>query len=79
MTTPNTPPAPDAAAQGSHQWILTLELPGRAAATQYGTWNPYPGSTRHDVSVAIRQHVTNRFPDLERATVALFALEPNQL
>ncbi|WP_053627370.1 hypothetical protein [Streptomyces sp. XY511] len=79
MTTPNTPPPPDAATQGSHQWILTLELPGRAAATQYGTWNPHPGSTRHDVFVAIRQHVTNRFPDLERATVAFFALEPNQL
>lgn len=55
MTTPNTPPAPDAAAQGSHH------------------------STRHDVFVAIRQHVTSRFPDQERATVAFFALEPNQL
>ncbi|MFE0577951.1 hypothetical protein [Streptomyces sp. NPDC058874] len=79
MTTTNTPQAPDAAAQGSHQWILTLELPGRAAATQYGTWNPVPGATRHDVFVAIRQHVTSRFPELERATVAFFALEPNQL
>ncbi|WP_053627392.1 hypothetical protein [Streptomyces sp. XY511] len=80
MTTPNSHAAPDAAApQGSHQWILTLELPGRAAATQYGTWNPVPGSTRHDVFVAIRQHVTGRFPELERATVAFFALESNQL
>ncbi|MFE6835267.1 hypothetical protein ACFVFI_10600 [Streptomyces sp. NPDC057705] len=75
---PNT--APDSAAQqGSYQWILTLELPGRVAATQCGTWNPVPGSTRHDVFVAIRQYVTSSFPDLERATVAFFALEPNQL
>ncbi|MFF9055366.1 hypothetical protein ACF09Z_29965 [Streptomyces erythrochromogenes] len=70
---------PHAAPQGSHQWILTLELPGRAAATEYGTWNPDPGATRHDVFVAVRRHVTRQFPELERATVVFFSFEPNQL
>ncbi|MEU6401053.1 hypothetical protein ABZ867_29265 [Streptomyces cinnamoneus] len=70
---------PDAAPQGSHQWVLTLELPGRAAANEYGTWNPDPGASRHDVFVAVRQQVTRQFPELERAIVVFSSFEPNQL
>ncbi|MGW4687694.1 hypothetical protein ACWEPM_22725 [Streptomyces sp. NPDC004244] len=80
MTTPNAhTAAPDAASQGSYQWILTLDLPGRAAATQYGTWNPHPGETRLDVFLAIKQEITRRHPELSGAVVSFFSLEPNQL
>ncbi|WP_405532085.1 hypothetical protein OG592_30660 [Streptomyces avidinii] len=72
-------PAPASGVQGSHHWILTLELPGRAAATQYGTWNPHPGATRSDVFLAIRQEISRRHPELSSAVVSFFSLEPNQL
>ncbi|MFF4430620.1 hypothetical protein ACFYZ4_15795 [Streptomyces sp. NPDC001513] len=80
MTTQNaqtTTPTP--AAQGSHFWVLTLELPGRAAMTQSSTYTPPVGATRYDAYQAIRQHVTAGHPEMERATTMFFALEPNQL
>ncbi|WP_327300783.1 hypothetical protein [Streptomyces goshikiensis] len=80
MTTQNTQtttPAP--AAQGSHFWVLTLELPGRAAMTQSGAYTPPAGMTRNDVYLALRQHVTADHPEMARATTMFFALEPNQL
>ncbi|MFD4863692.1 hypothetical protein [Streptomyces sp. NPDC058412] len=82
MTTRNaqtTTPAPDRAEQGSHHWVLTLVLPGRAAATQYGTLTPAPGATRYDTFLTIRQYVVDEYPELTGATVVFFALEANQL
>ncbi|MFD3870373.1 hypothetical protein [Streptomyces sp. NPDC058623] len=80
MTTQNaqtTIPAP--AAQGSHFWVLTLELPGRAAMTQNGTYTPPVGMTRYDAHQAIRQYVIADHPEMARATTVFFALESNQL
>lgn len=67
------------APQGSHHWVMTLEVPGRMTVTQSGTWNPAPGSTRHDVFTAIRHELASRNVGLGNANVMFFALEPNQL
>ncbi|MFD3544457.1 hypothetical protein ACFWUW_02365 [Streptomyces sp. NPDC058655] len=72
-------PAPAPSEQGSHHWVLTLEIPGRAAATKFGTWTPHPGATRLDVFLAIRQKITCQYPELTNATVGFFSLESNQL
>ncbi|MEU3772025.1 hypothetical protein AB0F11_02200 [Streptomyces sp. NPDC032472] len=80
MTAQNAQPSTATpATQGSFHWVLTLEVPGRITATQFGTWNVRPGSTRHDVFLAIRQEVAGRYPELANANVMFFALEPNQL
>ncbi|MFF3018364.1 hypothetical protein [Streptomyces sp. NPDC057939] len=79
MTTPHAQTtAPVPASQGSHFWVLTLELPGRAAMTQNGTYTPPTGTTRYDAFQAIRQYVTADHPEMERATTMFFALEANQ-
>ncbi|MFI0736838.1 hypothetical protein ACH4PU_01835 [Streptomyces sp. NPDC021100] len=77
MTTQNT--APSNPPQGSHHWIITLELPGRSSVTGSGTWTPPAGSTRHDVFTAIKSDITRQHPGLTTANVVFFALEPNQL
>ncbi|MFE3992967.1 hypothetical protein ACFXPW_14985 [Streptomyces goshikiensis] len=80
MSTSNTQTtAPAQAAQGSHFWVLTLELPGRAALTQGGAYTPPAGMTRNEAYLALRQHVTADHPEMARATTMFFALEPNQL
>ncbi|UQX00905.1 hypothetical protein [Streptomyces sp. RerS4] len=68
-----------AASQGSHMWVLTLEMPGRAMTTQYGTWTPPAGSSRFDVFMAIRGHVAAQQPEMAGANTIFFSLEPNQL
>ncbi|MFH8891246.1 hypothetical protein ACWGHM_04400 [Streptomyces sp. NPDC054904] len=68
-----------AAPQGSHHWVMTLELPGRAMQTTFGTWTPPQGATRHDAFMAIKANVATQQPEMERANVVFFALEPNQL
>ncbi|MEU9159052.1 hypothetical protein AB0D29_02020 [Streptomyces sp. NPDC048424] len=78
MTTQNTPSLPEEGEQGSHYWIITLELPDRVAATQSGTCTPAPGWTRHDMYRAIRRDLISECPKLGNATVAFFSLEPNQ-
>ncbi|MFD9572902.1 hypothetical protein ACFWBI_24040 [Streptomyces sp. NPDC059982] len=79
MTTQNVRTAvPAPVAQGSYLWVLTLELPGRAAMTQSGTYTPPPGTTRYDAFQALRQHVTASHPEMARANTMFFALEPNQ-
>ncbi|GGR40841.1 hypothetical protein [Streptomyces netropsis] len=70
---------PAAQTQGSHHWIITLELPGRLTSSLYGTWTPPAGATRHDVFTAIKNHITSANPDLTGANTMFFALEPNQL
>ncbi|MFF3090669.1 hypothetical protein ACFVRB_37340 [Streptomyces nojiriensis] len=76
MTTQN---AQTSAGQGSHHWVLTLELPGRAAMTQSGTYTPPAGTTRYDAYLVLRLHVTADHPEMARATTMFFALESNQL
>ncbi|MFE9802759.1 hypothetical protein ACFYP6_28450 [Streptomyces goshikiensis] len=80
MTTQNAQtPAAASTSQGSHHWVLTLELPGRAAMTQSGTYTPPAGTTRYDAYQALRRYVAADHPEMSRANVMFFTLEPNQL
>lgn len=65
--------------QGSHHWILTLELPGRATSSNFGTLTPLPGWTRMDAFTAIKEHVAQQNPEMAGANTVFFSLEPNQL
>ncbi|MFJ8161178.1 hypothetical protein ACIRBY_09605 [Streptomyces sp. NPDC096136] len=67
------------AAQGSHMWVLTLEMPGRGMSTQYGTWTPPAGATRYDVFIVLRDHIVAQQPQMASANCVFFSLEPNQL
>ena len=60
-------------------WILTLEVPGLASLTRYGTWNAEPGSTRSTIFNQIRGAVAQDHPELTRANTVFWSLEPNQL
>ncbi|SEE97269.1 hypothetical protein SAMN05428954_4898 [Streptomyces sp. 2112.3] len=71
--------SPTAKPQGSHHWVMTVELPGRAMNTRYGTWTPPQGATRHDVFLAIKTDIARNNPEMATANVVFFALEPNQL
>ncbi|GLW00303.1 hypothetical protein [Streptomyces lavendulae] len=73
MTSQNAPQ------QGSHHWILTLQIPGEVTVTDSGTWTPPAGATRYDVFAAIRTYVIAQHPPLSRANTLFFSLEPNQL
>ncbi|MFF4011451.1 hypothetical protein [Streptomyces sp. NPDC001717] len=68
-----------AAEQGSHMWVMTLEKPGRGMTTQYGTWTPPAGATRHDVFAALRGHIVAEHPEMASANTIFFSLEPNRL
>jgi hypothetical protein len=65
--------------QGSHHWVMTVELPGLQTYSAYGTWTPPAGATRHDVFMAIKKKIATEHPELATANVMYFALEPNQL
>ncbi|MEU1312186.1 hypothetical protein ABZ419_25270 [Streptomyces cinnamoneus] len=65
--------------QGSHHWVMTVELPGHMTYSTYGTWTPPAGATRHDVFMAIKEQISKNNPELASANVMFFALEPNQL
>ncbi|GAA5615821.1 hypothetical protein CP981_11205 [Streptomyces platensis] len=65
--------------QGTHHWVITVELPGRAMQTLYGTYTPPAGATRHDVFLAIKNDLAQQSPEMARANVVFFALELNQL
>lgn len=77
QTTTTAAPAP--AAQGSHHWVLTLEMPGRGMTTQFGTWTPPAGATRFDAFGALRSHIVAQHPEMASANTVFFSLEPNQL
>ncbi|MBY8888045.1 hypothetical protein K7472_24855 [Streptomyces sp. PTM05] len=72
-TTPSDP-----ASQGTHQYVITLEIPGSVSGTYFGTCSPVD-STRHDVFTDLRRQIALDNPDLARGNVVFFALEPNQL
>ncbi|MGX2994528.1 hypothetical protein JNUCC64_09555 [Streptomyces sp. JNUCC 64] len=65
--------------QGSHQYVLTLDLPGRAMSTWTGTLTPGTNDTRHDVYRWLRDQITADNPTFTTGTVTFFSLEPNQL
>ncbi|MFE6714874.1 hypothetical protein [Streptomyces sp. NPDC057695] len=67
------------APQGTHHYVLTLDLPGRMATTWTGTLTPGTTDTRHDIYGLLRRHITAEIPEYSRANVVFFALEPNQL
>ncbi|MGS2588465.1 hypothetical protein [Streptomyces hebeiensis] len=69
--------APAVRRQGTHHYVLTLDLPGRVAGTWYGTYTPAPGATRHDVFMALQEQARRDNPELARANVVFFALERN--
>ncbi|GAA5615648.1 hypothetical protein CP981_17540 [Streptomyces platensis] len=65
--------------QGTHQWVITLEKPGRVSGSWYGAYTPPAGATRHDVFTVLKSGIEAENPELAGATVIFFALEPNQL
>ncbi|MFF1476265.1 hypothetical protein ACFVYD_01525 [Streptomyces sp. NPDC058301] len=67
------------ASQGSHHWVMTVELPGLAMQTLFGTCTPPQRATRHDVFMAIKSDIAQQDPEMARANVLFFSLEPNQL
>jgi hypothetical protein len=81
MTSTTTPATGQPSGQGSHHWVLTLQVPRLTSVSGQGTWTPPPGATRQDVFEAIRAHLARQAPGmgLERANVLFFSLEPNQL
>jgi hypothetical protein len=79
--TSTTTPGGQPSGQGSHHWVMTLQVPGQGTAHGNGTWTPPPGATRQDVFEAIKARLVSQAPGmgLERGNVLFFALEPNQL
>ncbi|MEU0667812.1 hypothetical protein ABZ508_16640 [Streptomyces lavendulocolor] len=71
--------APAATGQGSHHYVLTLELPGRMSSTWSGTITPAAGASRHDVFMALRNQIGDQHPGLSTGNVVFFSLEPNGL
>jgi hypothetical protein len=65
--------------QGSHFFLMTLEVPGYASFTTDGTFTPPAGATRQDVYTHLRDYVTEDKPDMRGANVTYFLLEPNHL
>lgn len=78
MTT-TTETAPE---QGTHQYLLTLQIPmggGFSISTWSGTYTPAPGTTRHDAYLALRDSIARAHPQFADASVLFFDLQPNQL
>jgi hypothetical protein len=66
-------------AQGTHHYVLTLEMPGRASGSWYGTVTPSPNATRHDVLTHLMGQIRSENPEFTRANVIFFSFEPNQI
>lgn len=65
--------------QGTHHYVLTLEVPGYSSVTLEGTVTPPLGATRSDVYQRLRGDVTAHDARMAKGTVLFFSLEPNQL
>ncbi|MFB7867333.1 hypothetical protein [Streptomyces sp. NPDC056069] len=74
-----TESAPAPSAQGTHHWVMTLDLPGRACVTESSTWTPSPGTTRHDAYTQIRAALVSQHPEMRQAVCVFFSLERNTL
>lgn len=77
QTEQTTAPAP--AAQGTHHYVLTLDMPGRASGSWLGTTTPSPGTTRQAVLTHLLDQIRTDHPEFSRANILFFSLEPNQL
>ncbi|MEE1770645.1 hypothetical protein PUR34_21540 [Streptomyces sp. JV185] len=66
-----------------YHFVITAQkaLPGGGAAMAdfSGYFAPEPGWTRHDTFLAIRAEFEKRYPDMGRACIVFFSLEPNTL
>ncbi|MDW6061352.1 hypothetical protein SAZ11_29390 [Streptomyces sp. FXJ1.4098] len=74
---------PTAQQQGTHHFILTLQIPdgssGFMTATFNNTLTPPADATRADIYEALRGEIAQAHPNLKRANVLFFSLEPNRL
>ncbi|AQW51782.1 hypothetical protein ACIQPP_13930 [Streptomyces violaceusniger] len=76
--------SPAAQQQGSHHFVLTLQVPhhsgqGFITATFSNTLTPLPSNTRADIYALLREQVGQAHPELAKANVLFFSLEPNGL
>ncbi|MFF7310540.1 hypothetical protein [Streptomyces sp. NPDC008137] len=74
--------APAAPQQGTHQYLLTLQVPmggGFAVGSWTGTWTPHPGTTRHDLYLALRDDIARKNPEYGDASVLFFDVQSNQI
>lgn len=71
--------APNTTSQGTHMYVLTMDLPGRSTVTVDGTITPDTGATRHDVYRDIKARTVRNYPEMARGIVTLFDLQPNAL
>ncbi|MFE7807610.1 hypothetical protein ACFU51_23665 [Streptomyces sp. NPDC057430] len=71
--------APAATGQGSHHYVLTLDIPGRLSGCWLGTVTPSPTATRHDVLSDLLGQIRADKPEFARANIAFFSLESNRL
>lgn len=65
--------------QGTHFYIMTLNLPGYAEITGAGTITPEEGQTEFDLYRAIRDGFVQDHPRLENADTLFWVLKPNQI
>ena len=77
-TTVESTPAP-AVSQGTHHWVMTLDLPGRVCVMESSTWTPPPGTTRFDAYTEIRKYLVSKHPEMRQAMCVFFSFEPNEL
>ncbi|WLW53235.1 hypothetical protein [Streptomyces sp. YU58] len=60
-------------------WVMSVDKPGVASASQCGTYILRPGATRQDAYLEIYEEVTAAHPPLRGGTVVFFSLESNRL
>ncbi|MFE4912472.1 hypothetical protein ACFRCX_13110 [Streptomyces sp. NPDC056652] len=65
--------------QGTHFYVMTLEVPGVMTAMRTGTYTPAPGATRNDAFNELYELITGSSRDLYRANVVFFTMERNEL
>lgn len=76
---PVTPPAAD---QGTHFYMLALQIPtptGFRTSSFSGTCTPGPGATRYDVYLDLRDEYARRYPECATAPAIHYDIQPNQL
>lgn len=66
-------------AQGSHHYVLTLDIPGCVSGSWFGTVTPSPTATRHDLLTHLMDQIRSENPEFTRASVVFFSFEPNQI
>ncbi|MBK3558115.1 hypothetical protein JHN55_16570 [Streptomyces sp. MBT56] len=66
-----------------YHFVISVQRPLPHGGFAMGDWSsritPEPGWSRQDTFDAIRTEFAKRYPELGRACVTFFSLEPNQL